>query len=284
MQSPKDIIRHYSITPRKSMGQCFLVDEGIIHKIAAFTDVRENDVVVEIGAGIGVLTEQLAKTAARVVAVELDERLVRVLTDRLSKYKNVEIHAGNILRFDFRSLFQKENRPLKIVGNIPYNISSPLLFYLLSFRDVINCFVLMMQKELVDRLTALPGNKTYGVPSVIFQMFADMENVLSIPASCFHPRPKVESSIIRGAFHHQPRYTLNDENYFIRLVRDAFAQRRKTLLNNLKHSKLTEGIEESWLREVLEKSGIDGQRRGETLSLREFAALGNIMMENKKVI
>lgn len=282
MQSPKDIIRHYSITPRKSLGQCFLVDEAVIRSIAAFADARENDVVVEIGAGIGVLTEQLAQTGARVVAVELDEGLVRVLTDRLSKYKNVEIHAGNILHFDFRSLFQMEQRQIKIVGNIPYNISSPLLFHLLSFRDAINSFVLMMQKELVDRLTALPGNKTYGVPSVIFQMFADMESVLRIPASCFYPRPRVESSVIKGGFHQQPRYALNDENYFIRLVRDAFAQRRKILLNNLKHSRLTDGIDESHLGNMLEKSGIDGRRRGETLSLREFAALSNIMMEDKK--
>ena len=277
MNSPREIINRYAIKPRKSMGQSFLMEQNVIEQIASIANVTENDIVVEIGAGIGVLTEYLAQKAAKLVAVELDDQLVRVLEDRLSKYDNVQIYHGNILQFDFREVTGSESRKIKIVGNIPYNISSPVLFYLLSFRDVINSFVLMMQKEVVQRLVASPGCKSYGVPSVILQMFADVEKVLDVPASNFYPRPKVESSVMKGFFLERPLVQLADEDFFMKLVRDAFAQRRKMLINNLKKSKLLEGVSESVLREALKLAGIDGQRRGETLSVEELGLLSNIL-------
>lgn len=258
------------------------MDQDSIKKIAEIANVQQKDTVVEIGAGIGVLTECLVQNASRVIAVELDDKLVELLKDRLSKYRNIEIHHGNILRFNFRSIIEEENQKIKVVGNIPYNISSPLLFYLLSFRKFISSFVLMMQKEVVDRLVAFPGNKNYGVPSVIMQMFATMEKVLNIPASYFYPRPKVESSVIKGIFNDRSKIVLNDEDFFIELVRDSFAQRRKMLINNLKKSRLMRGVKESLLKEVLELAGIEGQRRGETLSVEEFGNLSNLLKERIK--
>jgi 16S rRNA (adenine1518-N6/adenine1519-N6)-dimethyltransferase len=277
MTSPREIITHYAIKPRKNLGQSFLMDENVIRNIAGKANVTGDDIVVEIGAGIGVLTEYLAQNAARVIAVELDDKLVEVLKDRLSGYNNIQIYHGNILQFDFRTIARTGRQKIKVIGNIPYNISSPVLFYLLSFRSVINSFVLMMQKEVIDRLVADPGGKSYGVPSVILQMFATVEKVFDVPASCFYPRPKVNSSVIKGFFPSISLIKLIDEDFFVRLVRDAFAQRRKMLINNLKQSKLLEGAPESLLKEALMLAGIDSGRRGETLSIEEFGHLSNIL-------
>ena len=277
MSSPREIINQYAIKPRKSLGQSFLMEQNVIERIASIANVTENDIVVEIGAGMGVLTEYLAQKAAKLVAVELDDQLVKVLDDRLSKYNNIQIYHGNILRFDFREIADVKNRKIKIVGNIPYNISSPVLFYLLSFRDVINSFVLMMQKEVVQRLVAASGCKSYGVPSVILQMFADVEKVMDVPASNFYPRPKVESSVIKGMFLERSLIELTNEEFFIKLVRDSFAQRRKMLINNLKKSKLLEDVPELFLKEALILARIDGKRRSETLSVEEFGYLSNIL-------
>ena len=281
MNSPKEIINHYAIKPRKSLGQSFLMEQNIIERITAIANVTKNDVIVEIGSGIGVLTEVLAKNAAKLIAVEIDDKLVGVLKDKLWKYNNVQIYSGDILKFDFGAIALDGQQKIKVIGNVPYNISSPVLFRLLFFRKIIDSFVLMLQKEVIQRLVASPGGKSYGVPSVIFQMFAKVEKVLDVPAGCFYPRPKVESSVIKGVFLERPLMELADENFFMRLVRDAFAQRRKMLINNLKKSKLLEGVSESFLKESLKLAGIDGQRRGETLSIEEFGYLSNILKGEK---
>lgn len=279
MKSPREVIAHYAIKPRKNLGQSFLMEESIIKRIAGTADVTTNDIVVEIGAGIGVLTEYLAQSGAKIIAVELDDKLADVLKDRLSQYSNIEIYHGNILRFDFRAIAGTKRQKIKVIGNIPYNISSPVLFYLLSFRKFIDSFVLMMQKEVIERLVAFPGGKEYGVPSVILQMFAAVEKVLDVPSSCFYPRPKIESSVMKGFFRERSLIKLDDEEFFIKLVRDSFAQRRKMLMNNLKKSKLLEGVSEFILKEALISAGIDGQRRGETLSVEEFGYLSNILKD-----
>jgi 16S rRNA (adenine1518-N6/adenine1519-N6)-dimethyltransferase len=282
MKSPKEIIHHYDIKPRKRLGQSFLMDQNIIRRIAAIAQVTNNDIVVEIGAGIGVLTEDLAQTAAKLIAVELDDQLVEVLKDKLLKYNNVQIYSGDILRFDFEAIVRDGEQKIKVIGNVPYNISSPVLFHLLSFRKIIDSFVLMLQKEVIQRLVAPPGGKDYGVPSVILQMFASVEKVLDVPAGCFYPRPKVESSVMKGFFLERPLVELADDDFFIRLVRDAFAQRRKMLINNLKKSKLLEGVSDVDLKEALDAAGIDGQRRGETLSVEEFGLLSYILYRQSR--
>jgi 16S rRNA (adenine1518-N6/adenine1519-N6)-dimethyltransferase len=278
MSSPKEIISHYGIKPRKKLGQSFLLDQNILKKIAA-ARITKDDIVVEIGAGIGVLTESLAQEARKIIAVELDKNLVEVLNEKLACLDNVEIHSGDILKFDFTSISIIYGCKVKVVGNVPYNISSPLIFHLLSCRSVIEDFTLMLQKEVVQRLAAEPDNKSYGVPSVLLQMFASVEKMFDVPASCFYPRPKVESAVIRGAFLDKPLMELVDEAFFARLVKASFAQRRKMLINNLKNSRLLIGVEEEKIKEVLASAGIDGKRRGETLSVMEFGKLSNLLRD-----
>jgi 16S rRNA (adenine1518-N6/adenine1519-N6)-dimethyltransferase len=282
MSSPKEIIRQYAIKPRKRLGQSFLMEQNVIRNIYAIAQVTKNDIVVEIGAGIGVLTEELAQNSAKLIAVEIDDKLVEVLKDKLLKYNNVQIYSDDILKFNFGAIDRDGEQKIKVIGNVPYNITSPVLFHLLSFRKIIDSFVLMLQKEVIQRLVAPPYGKNYGVPSVILQMFASVEKVLDVPAICFYPHPKVESSVMKGFFLERPLVELADENFFIRLVRDAFAQRRKMLINNLRKSKLLEGFSDVDLKEALDASGIDGQRRGETLSVEEFGYLSNILKESNK--
>jgi 16S rRNA (adenine1518-N6/adenine1519-N6)-dimethyltransferase len=276
LTSPKEIIQQYGIKPRKKLSQSFLLDQNIIKKIASVAQITKEDIVVEIGAGIGVLTEILAQEARKIIAVELDKNLVEVLKEKLGGYDNVEIHSGDILKFDFNSILNSYRCKVKVVGNAPYNISSPLIFHLLSNRAAINGFILMLQKEVVQRLAAEPDNESYGVPSVLLQMFASVEKIFDVPASCFYPQPKVESAVIKGVFLEKPLMELSDPFFFAQLVKVSFAQRRKMLINNLKNSKLLVDIEEEKIKEGLSRAGIDGKRRGETLSVEEFGRLSNL--------
>ena len=277
MTTPKEILNQYGIKPNKKLGQSFLIDINIINRIADAANICGDDIVVEIGAGIGVLTESIAIKAKKVIAVEIDRNLVEVLKDNLEGYDNVEVHSGDILKFDFNSVAKTHNSKIKIIGNVPYNISSPLIFRLISFRPVISDFMLMLQKEIVQRLVSVPNNKIYGVPSVILQMFASVEKIFDVSSTCFYPQPKVESSMIKGSFREKPFVPLMDEGFFTGLVKAAFAQRRKMLINNLKKSKLLKGLSDSSLKEALNLAGIDGKRRGETLSIEEFGNLSNIL-------
>ena len=280
MTTPKEIIHQYGIKPNKKLGQSFLIDINVINRISDAADISQDDIVVEIGAGIGVMTESVAKKAKRVIAVEIDRNLVLVLKEKLACYDNVEVYSGDILKFDFNSVAKTHNSKIKIIGNVPYNISSPLIFRLISFRPVISDFLLMLQKEIVQRLVSVPNNKIYGVPSVILQMFATVEKIFDVPSTCFYPQPKVESAMVRGVFREKPFVPLQDEVFFTGLVKAAFAQRRKMLINNLKKSKLLEGLSDSNLKGALILAGIDGQRRGETLSIEEFGNLSNILYHN----
>jgi 16S rRNA (adenine1518-N6/adenine1519-N6)-dimethyltransferase len=253
------------------------MDVNTIHKIAAAGRISPDDIVVEIGAGIGILTKDLALVAKRVVAVELDPRLVEILRDQFTECPHVEIHSGDILKYDFSSISNNYNNKVKVIGNVPYNISSPVIFHLLSYRSVISDFTLMLQKEVVERLVSAPDHKSYGVPSVLLQMYAEVERLFDVSSACFYPRPKVESSIIQGKFREKPLFDLMDEVFFSRLVKASFAQRRKMLTNNLKNAKFLEDMSDADITSALHEAGIDGKRRGETLSLIEFGRLSNIL-------
>jgi len=283
MTSPKEIIQNYGIKPRKKLGQSFLI-ENIIQKIASAAGITKDDIVVEIGAGIGVLTECLARQSRMLIAVELDKNLIEVLKEKLAGLDNVEIHSGDILNFDFNSISNIYNSKLKVVGNVPYNISSPLIFRLLNFRSVIDDFILMLQKEVVERLVAVPNNKSYGVPSVLLQMFASVDKIFDVPASCFFPQPKVESAVIRGDFLDKPVMELTDPVFFTQVVKASFAQRRKMLNNNLKNAKILKILSAEDLGSALEAAGIDGKRRGETLTIEEFGHLSNILKQKQEMI
>jgi len=275
--TPKEILRRYEIKPKKKLGQSFLVDVNTIRKIAGAARIGPDDIVLEIGAGIGVLTKYIAQIARKVVAVEIDPRLVAVLEDQCGEFSNIEICSCDILKFDFASISNKYGSMLKVIGNVPYNISSPLIFNLLSSRSVISDFTLMLQKEVVERLVSPPGHKTYGIPSVLLQMYADAERLFDVSAACFYPAPKVDSSILRGAFRNAARVELSDDILFNRLVKASFAQRRKMLSNNLKNAEFLKMISDTDLKSALCEAGIDGKRRGETLSLFEFGRLSNIL-------
>ena len=284
MITPREILHQYGIRPRKKLGQSFLVDVNTIHKIAAAGRFSSDDIVVEIGAGIGLLTKDIAQVAKRVIAVEIDPQLVKILHDQFDECANVEIHSCDILKFDISSISNNYNTKVNVIGNIPYNISSPVIFHLLFSRSVISCFTLMLQKEVVQRLVSLPDNKNYGVPSVLLQMYADIERLFDVSANCFYPRPKVESSIIQGKFREKPLFDLTDETFFRRLVKASFAQRRKMLTNNLKNAKFLEEFSVPELKDALNNAGIDGKRRGETLSLQEFGNLSNILKQKRQKI
>lgn len=282
MTTPIRILKNRGIRPRKHLGQSFLQDLNIAHKIVDFANIRTDETVVEIGAGLGIMTGLMAAKARRVVALDVDPVMIAILRERLARYDNVEVVETDVLRYDFFSaLPPHSSEKLNIVGNVPYHIASPILFRLINFRKCISRLVLMLQKEVVDRIVARPGTKDYGIPSVITAMFCKTERLLNVPASCFYPEPKVVSSVMKLAVREKPLINLKDEALFCKFVRLAFAKRRKTLVNNLRHARLPGYSTEAMLL-ALQDSGIDGTRRAETMTAEEFGLLTNCLRAKEK--
>lgn len=255
--------------PLKALGQNFLVDGNIIDKIVRTADIRPEDSVLEIGPGRGALTETLVRKAGRLVLVEYDHALAAVLKERYAGEQRVTVVDGDIMAVDLAAILG-QGRSWIVVANLPYNISTAVLFRLLEVRERLARMILMLQKEVGDRLVAGPDCADYGVTSVLLGLWFDMRREFIVPPGCFHPRPKVDSAVLSFVPLPGPRVEVGDEAVFRRLVKGAFAMRRKTLINCLKAAELTAADE---LRGMLSECGIDGQRRGETLSLKEFAAL-----------
>ncbi len=251
--------------PRKRFGQHFLHERGIVQRIVTAFDPKPTDHVVEIGPGEGVLTRELAGKVAKLDVVELDRDLIEHL--RQSLPESVTIHNADALKFDFCSLAPSHGK-LRVIGNLPYNISTPILFHLLDQAHCVGDMLFMLQKEVVDRMVAAPGGKDYGRLSVMLQWGAEMEKLFNVGAGAFRPPPKVDSSIVRLIPHAVPPVQVNDPRRFAAIVKAAFSQRRKVLRNTLK------GLVAP---EIMERLGIDPGRRAETLSLMEFAALANIL-------
>jgi 16S rRNA (adenine1518-N6/adenine1519-N6)-dimethyltransferase len=275
----RKILESKGIRPLKHFGQSFLEDQNIIRKISSLLDVNSDDTVVEIGAGLGVMTEEIAKKANRVIALEIDRRLIEILQERLTGYRNVEVVCADVMDYDFSKV--EPDKKIKVIGNIPYNISSQILMRLIGYRDYISHMVLMFQKELADRICAQPGSKEYGIPSVFVNMYTECSRVLLVPATCFYPVPKVTSAVLRMVIRDSAKIDLKSHDFFVTLVKQAFSQRRKTLANNLK-SFLKKGFSEQDLNSSLISCGIDGRRRAETLSVTEFGRLSNLLYKTEK--
>jgi 16S rRNA (adenine1518-N6/adenine1519-N6)-dimethyltransferase len=266
MNSIRKTLAQYDIRPRKRLGQSFLEDMNMISRIAALVAPSGDETVVEIGAGLGVLTAELAKKAGRVIALEIDPRLIDVLRDRFTGCDRVEIVAGDVLAYDFSTACPGER--IKVVGNIPYYISTPILFRLIEYRRAIGSMILMFQKELADRITALPGTKDYGIPSVIVARYTRVIRSMTVPPTCFYPEPDVVSSVLNFVIC-DDETTPEDELLFAMTVRSAFSHRRKTLWNNLRAA----GYTSDTLEQVMKKTDIKGSRRAETLTVDEFRLL-----------
>ncbi len=252
---------------RKRFGQNFLHDQGIINRIVRSVNAKASDRLVEIGPGQGAITAQLIDACPQLQVIELDRDLIPILLAQFANYKDFKIHQEDALKFDFSSLMI-DDQPLRIVGNLPYNISTPLIFHLLSYQDRISDMHFMLQKEVVKRLAAEPGEKNYGRLSVMVQYYCAVENLFAVPPECFDPRPKVDSAIVRLQPHKTLPFVANDTDHLSHLVNIAFQQRRKTLRNTLKQLIDTETID---------SLSIDTSLRPENLSVEDYVNLSNTL-------
>ncbi|MGC4118370.1 MAG: 16S rRNA (adenine(1518)-N(6)/adenine(1519)-N(6))-dimethyltransferase RsmA [Myxococcales bacterium] len=269
MEHPKQILARHGLRPKKDWGQNFLGDESVLQDIAEACRLSPGDTVVELGAGLGHFTRALAATGAKVVAIERDRDLVKVLQEELAALPNVRIEAANAADLDFEAVAGAQ-KPV-VAGNLPYQLSSPILFEVLEQRTHIKRGVFLLQKEVAERIAAPPGGRDYGLLSVLLQAFAHVEVAFEVNAHRFHPPPKVDSAVVVIELLEKPRAEVRDVARYTKVVKAAFAQRRKTLLNSLKSGKLVE--DPAQLVAALERAGIDGMRRAETLSPQEFASL-----------
>ena len=263
------ICKRFDIKMSKKLGQNFLIKRGIVDEIVKAADLQEGEPVLEIGPGIGTLTQGLAQSGANVTAIELDTRLLEVLDTTLAQYSNVTIVHGDVLKLDVPSIMN--NEPFKVVANLPYYITTPIIMSLLESRLPIERLVVMVQKEVALRMVAKPGTKDYGALSVAVQYYTKPDIVLDVPPKSFLPAPAVTSSVIRCVLRDKPPVDVVDEKLFFRVVKAGFAQRRKTFANTMK----TTGLSKDRIEELLVKANIDGQRRGETFTLQEFADVAN---------
>lgn len=277
----KEIIAAHGFSFKKSLGQNFLIDQNILNKIVDAAGLKENTGVLEIGPGIGALTERLAAEAGAVTAVEIDQRLIPILSDVLAPYPHVKIRYGDVLKVDLRQLFAEdfsEVERVSVVANLPYYVTTPILMKLLEEKLPLANIVVMIQKEVADRMAASPGGKDYGSLSIAVQYYSEPELICTVPHTVFIPQPNVESAVIRLKVRERPPIEVKDENHFFEVVRASFTQRRKTISNNLKARFFPkEGRER--LEELLAAAGIEPSRRGETLSLAEYARLSDVLLE-----
>ena len=263
------ICKRFDIKMSKKLGQNFLIKRGIVDEIVHAAELTPGEPVLEVGPGIGTLTQGLAQSGADVTAIELDRRLLEVLNTTLASYDNVRIIHGDVLKLDVPSIMN--HKPFKVVANLPYYITTPIIMSLLESKLPIERLVVMVQKEVALRMVAKPGTKDYGALSVAVQYYTEPDIVLDVPPKSFLPAPAVTSSVIRCVLRDKPPVDVIDEKLFFRVVKAGFAQRRKTFSNTMK----TTGLSKDRIEELLAKANIDGQRRGETFTLQEFADVAN---------
>ena len=280
----KEILKKHGFTFKKSLGQNFLTEPNILRKIVETAGIDENTNVIEVGPGIGALTEQLARNAAQVLAFEIDDRLLPVLQDTLAPYPNITVVHQDVLEADLvkttGEVFTKD-LPLKVVANLPYSITTPIMMHFFESNLPVAEMVVMMQREVADRISAAPGTKAYGSLTIAVQYYMEAKLAFIVPKTVFVPQPNVDSAILKLTRRPTPAVAVTDEQAFFRLTKAAFQLRRKTLWNNLLHAYGKDDATKTWLTKSLEEADIDPKRRGETLSLAEFAALSNALEANR---
>lgn len=272
------VLNRYGFNFQNKFGQNFLIDENVVEKIVREAGVTKDDFVMEIGPGIGTMTQILCENAREVVAVEIDKKLIPILTeDTLSYYDNVTVINEDILKLDIRKLAEEKNdgRPIKVVANLPYYITTPIIMGLFESHVPLDSITIMVQKEVADRMQCGPGTKDYGALSLAVQFYAKPKVVLNVPASCFMPRPNVDSAVIRLERFKTPPVDVCDEHLMFKIIRASFNQRRKTMLNSVGNAGI--GISKEALSTALEKMGLPLTIRGEALTLEQFANLSNLL-------
>lgn len=278
----KEIINKYSFAFQKKFGQNFLIDSNVLESIIRGAEITKDDFVLEIGPGIGTMTQYLCEAARQVVAVEIDKMLIPILEDTLSGYDNVEVINQDVLKVDIKSLAEEKNngKPIKVVANLPYYITTPIIMGLFESGVPIDSITIMVQKEVADRMQTGPGSKDYGALSLAVQYYATAKVILNVSATCFMPRPNVDSAVIKLTRHKEPTVNVADEKLMFKIIRASFNQRRKTLVNGLKNSPELSFSKEQIVK-AIEKIGKPETIRGEALTLEEFAELANAFTELK---
>lgn len=278
-QNTIEVLQKYKFNFQKKFGQNFLIDPNVLTKIMDSAEITKEDCVLEIGPGIGTMTQYLAERAREVVAVEIDKALIPILEDTLSAYDNVTVINEDILKVDINRLVEEKNegKPIKVVANLPYYITTPIIMGLFESGVPLKSITIMVQREVADRMQEGPGTKEYGALSLAVQYYAEPKVVVNVPPNCFIPRPNVGSAVIRLTRYEQPPVQVQDEKHMFALIRASFNQRRKTLMNGLGNAGGLQ-VSKEQVAAALEQMGLPVTVRGETLSLEQFAQLSNILL------
>lgn len=276
-----EVLQKYEFVFQKKFGQNFLIDTHVLDKIINAAEITKEDFVLEIGPGIGTMTQYLACAAREVYAVEIDKALIPILEDTLQDYDNVTVLNEDILKVDIRKLAEEHNqgKPIKVVANLPYYITTPIIMGLFEGEVPIDSITVMVQKEVADRMQVGPGTKDYGALSLAVQYYAKPQILLNVPASCFMPRPNVDSAVIQLTRYEKPPVEVADEHLMFRLIRASFNQRRKTMTNSVGNSPEL-SVSKEQMAAALEKCGLSATVRGEALTLEQFAELANVLSQD----
>ena len=279
-KNTQEIIKKHNFSIQKKYGQNFLIDEHVLNKIIAAAELTEDDYVIEIGPGIGTMTERMAPECRHVTAIEIDKELIPILSETLSGFDNVDIINEDVLKVDLNKLIaeRNDNKPVKVVANLPYYITTPIIMSLLENKIPIDTITVMVQKEVADRMMVGPGTKDYGALSLAVQYYAKPYIVANVPMNCFIPRPNVASAVIRLTCHKEPPVTVKDEKLMFNLIRASFNQRRKTLINGISNSSGLSFTKEQ-VAMALNSIGLSENIRGEALDLEKFAKLSDALLE-----
>ena len=277
-----EVLQKYGFVFQKRFGQNFLIDTHVLDRIIEASEITKDDFVLEIGPGIGTMTQYLAEAAREVTAVEIDDALIPILKDTLKEWDNVTVLHGDILKTDIRKIADEKNqgRPIKVVANLPYYITTPIIMGLFESHVPVDSITVMVQKEVADRMQTGPGSKDYGALSLAVQYYAEPKIVANVPPNCFMPRPKVGSAVIRLTRHQNPPVTTLDEKLMFRLIRASFNQRRKTLVNGIRNSG-DFSLSKEEIEDVFNRCDLPLNIRGEALTLEQFAMLANCIYDEK---